>query len=187
MRQGRSGPKRTMRRGLKNVRSHAVRDSSGDLPASDSARPQALLPGFKGSPVGSGSWVHLGPSPRERRLLLPVLLVFVASTVHIPLHLLSESHFGELEHSGWIDLSIHEEDHHSSDHEPHAAADHKTDFVARRPSIPQNDLPPIANVEVSAVPPRRVVSLLPARSPGVAPPPSWVTRSASPPRAPPGL
>ena len=99
-----------------------------------------------------------------RRMAAAVLLLFVASTIYIPLHLLTEIHQNGLEPVPAAVLTEHDPDHdpdhHSSSHEPHAAIDHHPDVLIFRSETP-------ADVVLAACPPALdLVPPLPAQGEG---------------------
>lgn len=77
-----------------------------------------------------------------RRMAALVVLLFVASTLYIPLHLLTELHQHGLEAPAAAVLAEHphdhdhDSDHESSSHEPHAAIDHHPDVLIFRSETP---------------------------------------------------
>lgn len=76
----------------------------------------------------------------RRRTAAAVVLLFVASTIYLPLHLLTEIHQHGLETPPAAVLTEHDHDHdpdhHSSSHEPHAAIDHHPDVLIFRIESP---------------------------------------------------
>lgn len=85
-----------------------------------------------------------------RQMAAAVVLLFVASTIYLPLHLLTEIHQNGLETAPAAVLKEHDHDHDpdhsSSSHEPHAAIDHHPDVLILRSETP-------ADVVLAACPP----------------------------------
>ncbi len=96
-----------------------------------------------------------------RRTAAAVVFLFAASTICIPLHLLTEIHQHGLETPPAAVLTEHDADHdpdhHDSSHEPHAAIDHHPDVLITRSETP-------ADVVLAASPPcENPVAAVPAR------------------------